>query len=203
LAGAPVGPPPAIPRAAPRLAAGGRDLTAMTVRFADLPGGFLPIDQGFERDRRVLAIYTRSFGGTNGPRPVRGALLTALESRVELSFTPMDAVSRVDVLGAMSARALRSYGRTLVPPLGAGADPDVRVRRLRAPAVGDRAVALAQRTSVGVLVVDDVLVYFRVGPLIGTVVGYGPPGRVRPAAVIALAREQAARMRAGLAAPAG
>jgi hypothetical protein len=193
------GPPVAIPRPGPRSAAGGLDLRTAALRYADLPTGFLPDFQGFLAPGAELAVYHRSFVTTGPPRRLAGSRLARVEATVELSVNLVEAVSKVAVMGAMSAPALEAYGQADARHIGAGPRARVRVTRLRAPRVGDQSVTLRQRIATPGLAVESVRVYFRVGPLVGLVVGYGLAGGLRPGGVVALARAQAAHISAGLA----
>jgi hypothetical protein len=191
-------PPVAIPRR-PGSAAGGLDLRTAALRYEDLPAGFLPDFQGFLAPGAELAVYHRSFATTGPPRSVAGSRLARVEATVELSVNLVEAASKVAVMGAMSARALDAYGKADARHLGAGPGARVRVTRLRAPRVGDQSVTLRHRIATPGLAVESVHVYFRVGPLVGLVVGYGLEGGLRPGGVVALARAQAAHIRAALA----
>jgi hypothetical protein len=171
----------------------------MTLGAADLPPGVLPFHRGYARGDGIVAAYDRVFVTRGASRPVAGSRILSLEASVELFANAPEVAASVQSLQAMSARGLRRYGLSVAQGIGeAGAR--VRVARLSTPDVGDRAVALRERIATKTLVADAVEVVFHVGPVGGRLVAYGLPGFVRPAGVIALARLQAAHMRARLAA---
>jgi hypothetical protein len=191
LTGKPVPIPPSERRSrTPPAGAGGLERLALWT--ADLPRGARVVRQEWvQQGRRVR--FAREFA----PVTVGRSVLLRLESDVERTPDAPAARAAIEQIAALMAQGASQA--VVQAPLGPTAARDrVRLRRLDATGIGDRAIAVQVRVGTsGADTLEVVFVYVAVGRALGQLHAIGGAGALHAADVLVLARRFARRMGSG------